>query len=263
LRLLSEVILSLHSKVATWVKCISNALSMAVLVGMLCSCGGNKSPVSIEKEFGEPIGGSGTVVVRIYWPEVKTRMMPDLAKSLKVRMRRYGIVIAESPVLTRPSGAAIVEYKFTGVPISIGGRRDTYVIAEAYPNADGTGIVLAYGSSPAFSVKSGLNSVQSVRLVSTVVKVQITVPSNIRVGTTFNAQAVALNSKDEQVPVPTFNWSIVSGRDILEFVGSTTGQQVTLKALKAGTARIKATTEQQSGNPESIASGEQDVNVAP
>jgi hypothetical protein len=247
-------------------KCVSEWLLMVTLAWLLWGCSSSKLPTLSEQSpelMNSENSEKGTVVVRIYWPEVKTRMMPDLAKSIRVWMRRYGIIIAESPVLTRPSGAATVEYRFTGVPISVGERKDTYVIAAAYPNTDGTGVILAYGSSPEFAVRSGVNPVQSIRLVSTVAKIQIIVPENIRVGSTFNVQAIALNAKDEQVPVPPFNWSIILGRDVLEFVGSTTGQQVTLRALKAGTARIRAVTEQQSGNPESIASGEVDIEVKP
>lgn len=209
--------------------------------------------------------GYGTVTLRIHWPEVKTnsRMMPDLARSVKVWLRRHGLIIAESPVLTRPSGTADVEFRFTGVPVSYGGLKDTYVYAQAYRNDNGTGAVLAYGSSPAFAVKSGNNPEQVVYLVSTVKEVRISIdPGTIRVGNTFTASASAVNAAGEAVPVPTFRWRIVSGSDVVEFVGSSTGDQVTFRALRAGNAVIEAFTEQQSSKPdESRISGTLSVQV--
>lgn len=206
----------------------------------------------------------GNVKVLIYWPKVKDggRMIPDLARSIRIWLRRHGLILAESPVISRPSTAASVEYVFTKVPVSKGGLRDTYVYAEAYPNADGTGVVLAYGSSPAFAVKSGSNPAQVVYLVSTAKEVRITLePATIRVGSTFTAKAFAVNEADQVVPVPPFNWHIVSGSDVVQIVGSSSGEQITLKALKVGTAVIEAATEQQEGKPESRISGTKSINV--
>lgn len=235
--------------------------STTLIIGLflLAGCGGGVAPSrSLPEEY-------GTVTLRIHWPEVKTdsRMMPDLARSVKVWLRRHGLFIAESPVLTRPPGNADVEFRFTGVPVSYGGLRDTYAHAGAYRNDNGTGALLAYGSSAAFAVKSGSNPEQTIYLVSTVKEVRIALnPSTVRVGDTFTASASALNVTGEVVPVPTFRWRIVSGSNVVEFVGSSTGDQVTLRALRAGNAVLEAYTEQQSSKPdESRVSGRIEVQV--
>ncbi len=130
-------------------------VSMTVgLIYFAAGCGGGTESVA------------GSARITILWPET-TRLIPAASQSINVSMSGPRGTIA-SRVIPRPAGGGPAQVTFTNLPVG-----QLAVTATAYPNADGTGIPQARGSTT-LQITAGNTTAFTVTMDSTIDRIEIT-----------------------------------------------------------------------------------------
>jgi hypothetical protein len=135
-----------------------------------------------------PADSRGTLQVQVTWPD-RSRLIPLAANSLKIRVMRNNQLLQEA-VLPRPQNSRT----FTNLaPGAI------TVIAEAFPNADGTGVAQATATVND-QIRAEQTTTITLNPASTIASLQIS-PTNpsLLMGETLNLSVVARNAANEVV----------------------------------------------------------------
>ena len=215
------------------VQSVSILVLMSVLALVLVAgCGGGGKASA-------PVQGTGTVVIRIAWPEVgpadvDTRLIPSRSNSIKIEFVVGGSVI-EHGLIARPSN-----YKsFDRLPAG-----DMLLRGTAYPNADGTGTPQARAEAN-ITVVLGTTNREYLALASTITTVEVTPnPAEVDVGDNVQLTAASKDAAGATVLVPVtsaYTWAVTDGEAhaSVDADGLVTG-------LAEGTATVRAT-EKESG----------------
>lgn len=214
------------------------AVLVAVLLsGALLGCGGGKSPAAATR-------GTGTMTMRVVWPEAPTKMIPTVAQSIRfdLSLPGQGIVLLTT-LVARPNTVATL----TGVPAG-----SVQVKATAYPTLGGTGTPVA-SHQQIYDVLAGATTSGSITLDSAIssfaitpVTTQTPLPASwsMAVGGTVQLSAAAFDASGNGLMIPAVNWSVFSGVAFVSLTNprqTVAAQTATITGLTAGTAVIQAT----------------------
>src|SRR5262245_13321981 len=127
------------------------ALIAALIFSVVAGCGGGGST---QSESG------GKIAVAIAWPD-RSRLIPVASNAIKVTISKGETVLA-TRVLARPQTGNQTNTTFENLKIG-----DLTFAALAYPNADGTGVAQATGTS-IVTTQSGQTANVSLTMNSTI-----------------------------------------------------------------------------------------------
>lgn len=168
---------------------VAAVLMLVCLLLLLAGCGGGSS-----RHGGTTAApaASGSAAFTVRWPE-RSRLIPFASNSIKVRLMR-GDAFQGERLLVRPAGggetSAVFERLSTG---------DATATAEAYPNADGTGVAQA-SAQVTFTIVGGQTTNLRLTMNSTIDRIEITPPApSLPVGQSVALTATAKNAASEVV----------------------------------------------------------------
>jgi sugar lactone lactonase YvrE len=159
-------------------KTLSNgfaALLLVMALGILLSgCGGSGG--------GNNTSGTGAAALSITWP-TRSRLIPAAANSIRIIFTQNGAVLANQ-LVPRPAAGGTSSVTVNNLKVGA-----LVMTATAYPNADGTGVAQATGST---TVNIADNQTTNVTLTmnSTIDHLEVT-PSPLTVVANANVQVVA------------------------------------------------------------------------
>jgi hypothetical protein len=205
-----------------------------VATAALSGCGGG----------GTSATATGRAVFTVVWP-APSRLIPAASNSIRVEMVRNGVVL-DSKLLSRPVGGGSATAVFDGLPVGALLAR-----AQAYPQADGTGVAQASGTVPLTTV-SGQTVNFSLTMGSTVAAISLAAPSLVA-GQQGQMQVTARDASAAIVLLTPSKLQWSSDNTAVLTVNGT--GQVT--AVATGVANVTAT------DTESGKSGSLAVGVAP
>ncbi len=105
---------------------------------------------------------AGRAVFTIKWPQT-TRLVPAASQSIRITIRSGSVVVGTPQLIVKPVTTAT----FTNLPAGT-----LTVVANAYPQADGTGVVQASGTTP-ITIVAGSTTPVGLTLASTIAAVSI------------------------------------------------------------------------------------------
>ncbi|MBD3176608.1 MAG: hypothetical protein GF320_15615, partial [Armatimonadia bacterium] len=206
--------------VANMALCFLIVVGAGIYVVHQASCGatpGGSIPGAVATE-------TGGLTVRADFPEVAARVIPQGTASigLTVTSAADGGELASG--LLTPSTS---ELSFDALPA----EAEVKLIAEAYPNADGTGVPLATGTALT-TVPVGSNAQVAISMESTVATVTVS-PSSCSIGPGANVDIVATAKDDQDRIVLVTGWTWASSDEAVVTVSA--------EGLAAGVAEGVAT----------------------
>jgi hypothetical protein len=136
------------------------SLMTATALFAIAGCGGG----GIESH-----SGAGRAVLTVIWPD-QTRLLPAASNSIKVTFVRATEVVA-TRVLARPASGNQTSASFDNLKVG-----ELTLTATALPNANGTGIAQAQGSTPV-TIIDGQTTNVSVTMNSTIDHLEVTAPN--------------------------------------------------------------------------------------
>ncbi len=190
-------------------------LALAFLVG----CGGGSSN-----------SATGRVSFKVIWPE-KTRLIPEATQSIRVRLEGPNSYDQQA-ILQRTEGQTEATCDWRDLDPG------QYTLhAEAYPNADASGVILASGSAGVM-VESGVNKQVIVVMNSTIVRIEVTPnPATVYVGEQVQLTATAYDAQDNVVLLTPgkLQWGTAAQPDAVTVNGTglVTGQKVGEQGVSA------------------------------
>jgi len=134
-------------------------LSLFAVVFAGCGGGNVGSGTSISTR-------TGRALFTIKWPQ-STRLVPASSQSIRITIQSGSIVVGGPQLIVKPTTTA----SFTNLPAGT-----LTVVANAYPQADGTGVAQASGTTP-ITIVAGATTPVGLTLASTIAAVSIS-PSN-------------------------------------------------------------------------------------
>ena len=172
--------------------------SIFILIFLLIGCGGGGNA---------PGKAAGRMTLTLTWPAPVTapsRLIPAAAQSVKITIRETATTLAER-LLVRPANPPFVTtVTINGIPITT-----VAATAQAFPNADGSGVALATGAA-AVTVLPDDPTPLHLTLASTIDRVDITPATpKVTAGKTLTLSATARDAQGAVVMVLTngFTWS--------------------------------------------------------
>jgi hypothetical protein len=159
----------------------------AVITALLSSqgCGGGEAKSSPTPG---PSAGRGKLLVRVAWPD-RSRLIPLAANSIRIKVTRDNQTLKEA-VLPRPENSRT----FEDIPPGA-----VTIVAEALPNADGSGVVQARASvSDQIRVEQTTTVTLNPDSTITALEVSPATPSLLP-GESLNLSVVARNAANEVV----------------------------------------------------------------
>lgn len=190
-------------------------LALAFLVG----CGGGSTNTA-----------TGRVSFKVIWPE-KTRLIPEATQSIRARLQgpnNYDQQI----ILQRTEGQTEATREWRGL------QPGQYTLhAEAYPNADASGVILASGSA-GVTVEAGINKQVIVVMNSAIVRLEVTPnPATVYVGEQVQLTATAYDAQDNVVLLTPgkLQWGLAGQSDevTVNGTGLVTGKKVGEQGVSA------------------------------
>jgi beta-glucanase (GH16 family) len=172
----------------------SSAILLSLVVLLIAGCGGGSA------SGGSSQPGLGRATFSITWPKSTSKVVPSGSDAIGLTLSTSGGTVVATGLVAKPSTS------WTTGELNPG----TYtLVANAVPNADGSGVVQATGTT---SVQITANQVTQTSLTmgSTVSSVQVALASSsIAMGLTDQATATCYDSKGEVVLVGsgTLGWS--------------------------------------------------------
>lgn len=153
----------------------------AFLAFVLAGCGGGNRTAAGS-------GGIGRAVVTATWPD-RSRLIPAASSSITATFRKDGTVIA-SQVIPRPAHGNTATALFNNLKVG-----SLTLEANAYPNADGTGVAQAHGTVPVTILSGGTMQV-TLTMASTIDHLEMVPPANpqVMIGHTVQLAAVGRNA---------------------------------------------------------------------
>jgi hypothetical protein len=144
-----------------------NRLFVVLLLLLSCAalcfgCGGGSSPAD-SKQVATP----GSLAFEIVWPE-PSRVIPAAAKSLVIQVSGPSLPTVKKVIPRPPAGTNTTSTRFDSLPPGIVG-----VLVQAFPNADGTGVVQAVGGTTV-AIVSDVTTQAKIDLTSTVDHIDLT-----------------------------------------------------------------------------------------
>ena len=136
--------------------------ALLAVAALLAGCGGSHHSTVASKAKGR-----GTATLRVSWPAVASRLIPNATNSLVVVVKN-GTATVKTATIARPAaGTTTTSTTLTGLPYG-----DLAVTVNAYPTATGTGTIQATGVDVLHIVEDVPGAV-SVALDSTVTSLAI------------------------------------------------------------------------------------------
>ena len=208
------------------------AVAAGIMVASVSGCSGGGTQPLTAAPPSTASAAAGRVRFAIRWPERDTsRLVPLAANSVRLTLKRGESTAAER-VLPRPEQGGISETSFDDL-----GPGELSVTAAAYPDATGSGTVLAAATAPV-RVLAGDNEPLRLTMVSTIASMEV-VPTatSLTVGQSQSFTATAKNAAGEVVlTLPqTVTWS---SSDPSVAAVDTLGK---VSALAPGVASVSAT----------------------
>lgn len=177
-------------------------LALAGLMMLLSGCGGSEAPKQASDK--------GKLTFEIVWPAkgMGTKVIPAGALSIKIHVWKTSGepgVYDHEETFSRGSGSPVT-YDFNNIPVG------TYMAsATAYPTLNGTGKALGTVTSATGKyVGPGKTETIPLVMVSSVAKINGTVPIYVEIGTPGPVTGVAYNSLNQILSVPQSNFLWVS-----------------------------------------------------
>jgi hypothetical protein len=154
------------------------ALIIGAWLCLLAGCGGGSNPQLATT------GGQGRATLTVAWP-ARTRLIPDASNSITVIVHQ-GTTAVANQTLARPAAGGTSTASFTSLPTGT-----LSVTANAYPNADGTGVAQASATIPLVIVSNQTTSF-SITMNSTIDHLDLTAPTaSVNAGATLQVTATA------------------------------------------------------------------------
>jgi hypothetical protein len=175
---------------------------VAVLVAAtLVGCGSSSRPVG---------GGTGSVRIKVAWPEVNQRLIPTTAQAIRFDvLQAYSALPVATTLVVRPSAQATL----VGVP-----QGPCTLVATAFPVADGTGTAVASAAQD-FTVVAGASQDVSITLASTIATFTVTPnPADVQAGSTVTLTATAKDADGNLLMIPDVRWSVLTGPTAIALV---------------------------------------------
>lgn len=167
----------------------------AVTMPVLVSCGGNVGSAS----------GQGSASLAIEWPS-RSRLIPVDSESIQVSFYN-GTTLVASQTVARPSTGTSTTVSFSTLPAMA-----LTLKAEAFPNADGSGVAQS-SASKSVTIVQGQTTTLSITMASTISSLSITPTGpSVTVGSTLQLSMAALNSSGSIVltSTSTVTWQSLS-----------------------------------------------------
>lgn len=190
-------------------------LTLLVLFCVSCSAGRNKTANT-----------TGRAILSVRWPE-RTRLIPFAAESIRVKITSGASILVDSAI-PRPEQGGLATVSFDYLPVGL-----LIVSATAHPNANGTGVAQAQGTTTATIIADAATEIR-LTLASAIDRLELTPTSlALRVGDTQTLAPSPKNAAGATVLVmgATLEWTS-SDSTIAAVVGGT------VTAQKAGEATI-------------------------
>ncbi len=199
-------------------------------------CGGGGGKGNVTPATGAVATASGRAVVSVRWPErsaASGRLVPLAAESIRVTVFQNDAPLEEH-LLTRPAGNGSVT---TSAEFALLPTGNLLFRAEAFPNADGSGVLQARAEAVE-PIAADFVTPVSLTLGSTIDRVEITPasPPPLTGGETTTFTATAKNAAGEIV-VTTATWQWSTGDPAIATVEASTGL---VSALAAGATTVLA-----------------------
>ena len=208
-------------------------LLSSLLVIVLAGCGGGSSSSPAAK-------GKGLATLNILWPErTESRLIPTASNAIVVTLSMTGAPTVSKTVSRPPAGTTTTSTAFDSLFYG------TYTVdAKAVPNADGTGVAQAFGSST-MAIAEGVPGTANVALGSSITHLGFSpaVPS-VAKNATLVVTATALDAANNVVLVApgaggeSFVWSL-DATPSASITVQNSGDKVNVLGLHAGSATLR------------------------